>query len=66
MYLRIDDKYYSVASIGIRLDPYTQSSYNTQMIDGAVAQLGERDIRIVEVGGSNPLGSTNTLPFGTI
>lgn len=25
---------------------------------GAVAQLGERDIRIVEVRGSTPLGST--------
>ena len=61
IYLRIDDRYYSVTGIGIKLDLYAQSSYNTRMIDGAVAQLGERNIRIVEVGGSNPLGSTNKL-----
>ena len=31
-------------------------------LQGAVAQLGERSIRIAEVRGSNPLGSTN-LPW---
>ena len=34
--------------------------YNGGRRTGAVAQLGERDIRIVEVRGSNPLGSTTT------
>ena len=31
---------------------------------GAVAQLGERDIRIVEVRGSTPLGSTTFFACG--
>ena len=30
--------------------------------DGAVAQLGERRNRTAEVRGSNPLGSTKSLP----
>ena len=33
----------------------------TAITVGAVAQLGERDIRIVEVRGSTPLGSTTTV-----
>ena len=41
-----------------------RSTLSAPSVDGAVAQLGERDVRNVEVRGSIPLGSTTYPPQG--
>ena len=51
-----------IPGFGLLDSPYGKYQY-PRPFPGAVAQLGERDVRNVEVSGSIPLGSTNLSPI---